>query len=189
MIRNIITILLLLVFIGVVVFLDVPKVQEILDLRREVETQQEKLSQKQLLLAKAEELRKKYEENEENLKKVNYILPSGEDVPNLIVQFEALALEAGVALEGIKIYQVEEEVQSRAAAARAAQETAQKDYQTLSANLTLKGSYSSFKNLIELIERNIRLIDITAINISVESIEETETPIFNFDIDLKTYYQ
>ena len=104
MIKNIVVIILLLGFIAVVIFLDVPKVQEILDLRRKVETQEEALFQKEELMARVEKLKNKYEDNEESLTKVNYILPSEEEIPNLIVQLEAMALEAGLILERIEFF-------------------------------------------------------------------------------------
>jgi Tfp pilus assembly protein PilO len=192
MLRNIIIFILLLAFIAAIVFLDVPKVQKILDLKREVETQQQRLSEKQLFLEKVDKLKKRYQDNEENLTKVNYILPSGKDVPNLIVQFEALALESGMILDSIQFLENDELNQSRAAQARAAGETTSKDYMILTAELKLSGSYFAFKNFLKLIENNIRLIDISSVAFNTETREETGGGgelIFDFNIRLNTYYQ
>ena len=92
MIKNLVVIILLLGFIAVVIFLDVPKVQGILDSRRKVESQRQVLLEKEELMARVEKLKDKYEKNEESLEKVNYILPSEEEIPNLIVQLEAMTL-------------------------------------------------------------------------------------------------
>ena len=190
MIKNIVIFILLLVFVAILVFLDLPKFQNILDLRREVETEKERFSEKQLLLAKIEKLEKKYQEAEESLEKVNYILPSSQDIPNLIVQLEALVLEGGVALESIQFSEAKEVVQSRAERAHTTiKETSSVDYRIISIDLSLRGSYSAFKNFLKLVEENIRLMDINSINLSSESSEETEIPIFNLSIKINTYYQ
>ena len=188
MIKNIVVIILLLGFIAVVIFLDVPKVQEILDLRRKVETQEEALFQKEELMARVEKLKNKYEDNEESLTKVNYILPSEEEIPNLIVQLEAMALEAGLILERIEFHLSQETGQSRAAVRDSTQEVVE-DYKTLSINLDLVGGYFAFKNFLELIEENIRLMNIDSISFSPQYSEETELLLFNFNTILTTYYQ
>jgi len=188
MIRNIIIIILLLGFVAVVVFLDVPKFQEILDLRNEVEIQKNTFLKEEDLLAKVENLKSRYEKNEEELKKVNYILPTGEDVPNLIVQIEAIALESGVALESINISSVDGSGSTR----RPGQEatiTEEKDYEILSIRLNISGQYEAFKNFLKTIENNIRLMDIQVFSFSLESSEALETvPIFTFNLTLNTYY-
>lgn len=191
MIKNIVIFILLLIFVAVVVFLDLPRIQNILDLRIKIDSEKEKLSEKQLLLAKIEKLEKKYEEAEESLKKVNYILPSSQEIPNLIVQLEALALEGGLVLESIQFSEVKEVTQARAEAVRTAtKETQSVDYKILSIELSLKGTYSAFKNFLKLVEENIRLMDINSISLSPESLEEEmEAPIFDLNIKINTYYQ
>ncbi len=188
MIRNIIILILILAFIGIAVFLDIPKVQEVLSLRKEIQNQEEIFLEKQILLAKVEKLQKTYEENKESLEKTDYILPSDQDIPNLIVQLESLALEAGLILEEIEFLTEEEGFEDKARRARKTEEgTVAKDYQTINVTLNLIGSYSSFRELLRLIEENMRLMDVSFINFSVENTELGS--FFEFSLRLMTYYQ
>lgn len=187
MIKNIIIIILALGFIAVVVFLDVPAVGDILSLRSQIEQQKEIFSDKQILLAKVGELTKLYQENGEVLEKTSYILPSNQDIPNLIVQLEALAFENGLVLEELTISVSEERMVGRVQETRSQEEEAPKDYETLGVNFKLIGDYLAFKNFLKAVEENIRLMDINSVNFSAESGEGLQ--IFNFDISLTTYYQ
>lgn len=190
MIKNLIILILILIFIGIIVLLDLPKFQDILGLKKEIETQKKEFSENQARLDRVEKLAQSYEENKENLKKISYILPPSEDIPNLIVQLEALALEGGLVLENIKFKMPQEEgTSSRAEAERIRQEegAVSKEYQTLTVNLKLIGTYLAFKNFLKAVEDNIRLIDIVSIGFSPESKEESR--ILKIDLDINTYYQ
>lgn len=186
MFKNIVVIILLLGFVGIVIFLDVPRVQEILDLRRKVESQEQALLQKEELMAKVERLKDKYEDNEESLKKVNYILPSEKKIPSLIVQIEAMTLEAGLILEKIEFSVAS---QDKTTKVRTPAQENIGDYKTLRIDLDLIGDYLAFKNFLELIEENIRLMDIDSINFSPNYSEEGELLLFDFNTTLITYYQ
>lgn len=187
MIKNIIILVLVLGFIAIVVFLDLPEAQEVLVLRKDIENQKEEFLDKQILLAKVEKLQKSYEENKESLEKTDYILPSDEDIPNLIVQFESLALEAGLILEEVS-FSTKEGAGGKARTAREIEKGAiAKDYQTMTASLKLIGTYSGIKGFLRLIEENMRLMDVDSVDFSLE---ETELgSFFNFDLSLTTYYQ
>lgn len=188
MIKNIIILILILAFIGIVVFLDVPKIQGILGLRKEIKNQEEIFLEKQILLAKVEKLQKTYEENRESLEKTSYILPSDQDIPNLIVQLESLALESGLILEGINFSTEGESLKDKATSARKTETgTIAKDYQTMTVALELMGSYSGFKAFLQSIEENMRLMDVSSVDFSVEN---TEFGSFSdFSLRLRTYYQ
>jgi len=187
MIKNLIILVLILILIVVIVFLDVPKVQEILALREQISEEKEAFSEKQNLLLKIEELKGDYEENKESLEKVSYILPAEQDIPNLVVQLEALAFENGLVLESINLSSSEKTQTGRAGEVRESQQGAtSQDYQTLTANLKLIGDYAGFKNFLKTVENNIRLMDIISLNFSAES---GGLGLFRFDVSLKTYYQ
>lgn len=187
MIKNIIIFILILAFIAVIVFFDLPGVQKTLNLREQLKEGEEELSEKQVLLAKIEKLLKDYEESQEDLKKVSYILPSGQDIANLIVQLEALAFEGGLVLDAIEFSPVEKQEVSRDAQMSSPEEVVVRKYQTLKVNLKLIGDYSAFKTFLGLVEENIRLMDITSIDFSIQAGEESQ--LFNLNLNLNTYYQ
>lgn len=186
MLKNIIILILILGFIAIVVFLDMPEIQGILDLRKNIKNEKEMFLEKQETLAKVEKLGEDYKADEENLKKVNYILPSNKDIPNLIVQLEALAFEGGLILENFDLSTTEEKAVSKAAEIRTQEEIQVKNYQTLVIDLKLIGDYSGLKSFLRAIEENIRLMDIESITLSPQS---EESLLFDFEIIIKTYYQ
>lgn len=188
MIKNIIILLLILGFIAIVVFLDLPKTQGVLDLIKQIKEQKRIFLEEQDLLAKIKELDQQYEENKENLKKIDYILPSSQDLPNLIVQLEALALESGLVLDKIEFSEAEQETSGKAKEVRQSEEkVTPKDYRIISVSLTFIGDYLLFKNFLKTVEENMRLIDVVAVDFGKESSETTQ--LFNFNLSLKTYYK
>lgn len=182
MIRTLIIIILLLGFIAVVVVLDVPGVQKVLDLRSNITSEKERLLDKQELFAKVQELTRAYEDNKESVEKTEYVLPSSEKIPDLIVQVEALAFEQGLLLESIDITAIKEET---GRTAEIPEEKTAANYKTLSISIKFIGSYESFKSFLKAVEENIRLMDISSVDFSSET---EEADIFRFGITLTTYY-
>jgi len=191
MIKTILIIILSLGLVAIVVFLDVPGVQGILDKRKEIEIQKQKLIEKQELLAKVQKLTRLYEENKESVEMTEYIVSSSEDFPNLIVELESLVFEQGLILEKIDISTVQKERAARQQAETQEQEKPQ-DYNTLAVTIRLTGTYEAFKNFLQALEENIRLMDIGSVGFkSAQSEEETETGprIFEFNVTLSVYFQ
>jgi len=188
MIRDIILIILILVFIVMVIFLDVPGVQGVLKIRKDIETQKQVLLDDQDFVATVKELSQAYQENKENIDKIGLILPSKEDIPNLIVQVESLVFEQGLILDKLEVTTPTEETGGtiNPEDVRAKEETSTEKYKTLTIGLGFTGDYSALKNFLKATEENMRLIDIDSIGISPES---EESGIFKFDLSLKTYYQ
>ncbi|MBU4284964.1 type 4a pilus biogenesis protein PilO [Patescibacteria group bacterium] len=174
MTKNIIIIVLILGFIGIVVLLDIPKVQGIFDLKNQIKEQRKVLEGKQYLISIVEKLRDTYENNKENLNKLEYIMPGEQEVPNLIVQLEVIAVKGGLILGEIGF-----KVEDKNA------ETNQ-DYKSLTVNINLVGDYAAFERFLSAVEENIRLMDVESINFIVQS--ETAS-LFNFNVVFKVYYQ
>jgi len=183
MIKNLINIVLILAFVAVIVFLDVPGVQNVLNLRKDIASQKEIFIQAQTLGDKLEKLTKSYEENKDSVEKSNYILPSDEEVATLTVQFEALAFEQGLVLEKIEFTTLKQEITIR----EGESQPPPPNYQILNVTTKLAGTYPALKNFLRAVEENIRLMDVDSINFSVSSEETPE--IFDFDLSLNTYYQ
>lgn len=180
MIKNIIIIILILGFVAIVIFLDIPAVQKILNSNKEIKIQNNLLIEKQAFLEKVEKLRDSYQTNQETLKKLEYILPDGQDVPNLIVQVEAFAVESGLSLKKIDF------LASDLSGKGETGTTENKNYKILTINLGLSGSYFAFKNFLKIVEDNIRLMDMQTVNFSPKS--GVQTSDIDFEIILKAYY-
>jgi len=183
MIKNAIIIILILVFTAVIVFLDVPGVQNVLDLRKDINVQKQAFIDSQEMQDKIQSLVSSYEENKDVVEKTAYILPDNEDLPNLIVQLEALAFELGLLLEKIEFAVVKPD----SAGGEGGSSAPTQNYQTLNVTLRLIGTYPALKNFLKETEENIRLIDVNYVIFSASSEETFE--IFEFDLGLNTYYQ
>ena len=195
MIKNLIFLFLILGFVAIVIFFDIPAVREVLNLKKTLSEQTKILGDKQEFLIKLEKLIKNYEDNKKDAEKINYALPLGKEMPNLIVQFEALGAEGGMTIEQIEFSSVEDQAISKAKIVRTetgegvAQQTGEstKDYKTIAVNLKMSGDYYAFKNFLVAVEKNIRLMNIETINFT--HLSSWGSQLFNFEVSLKTYYQ
>lgn len=196
--KGIITIILLIALVAIVMFLDLPAYNKVGFLRDEIEKYEQFLEEKEELLVKVSQLKQIYESREEEINKVYYVLPSLADIPNLIVQFEALASENGLILGNLgfgKIEATKKTSQVIWSTVTGEEETTSQDgYENLEISLSLTGSYQSFKSFLRALEYNIRLMDIKSINFSsIEEEGETMGVIgiqtYTFSVDLEVYYQ
>jgi len=168
--------------IAIIFFLDWPAYKRMNFLNSEIKRHQQFLQEKQELNIKVEQLKQGYEAQQENIKKINYALPEGKDIPNLIVQFEALASENGLILEKLSFDTKHSKKDSES----------KKAYEVLNVTLSLTGDYTGLKNFLGSLENNIRIMDIISIGFStaaMEGLPETTQAVFTFDIELQTYYQ
>jgi len=176
MIKNIIIAILVLGFVGVIIFLDIPMVQNVLNINKDINVQQNLFDEKSEFIQTVKKLAEKYTGNEGVFKQLDFILPDNQDEPNLIVQLETIANNSGIVLSNIAIVEEKKE------------EGKTSDYGTANINLKLSGSYESFKSFLETVENNLRLIDIDSIDFNAQ-IKEGMVANFDFNVILKTYYQ
>lgn len=201
--KGIINFILILVFVAVLFLLDLPIYSKVNFLRGEIKKNNGLLKEKQELLAKVNQLKGVYESRQDEIKRAYYVLPQEKDVPNLIVQFEALASENGLILEGINfikktvkptVVEAEEPGLGGTTPTQIPGAEPRKNYETLEISLSLNGSYQSFRSFLEAIELNVRLMVIKSIDFTSEAKKEkTETEAggegFTFNINLEVYYQ
>lgn len=170
--KNIIILILVLAFIGILFLLDWPIYNKFVFLNSEVERYENLLEEEKGLLVKVNQLKEIYESREDELKKVHYSLPAGKEVPNLIIQFEALTSENGLILESLDFTEQE----------------SRKTDKSLSVSLSISGTYQSFESFLEALELNVRLMDVQSIDFSSAE-TEAGSSIFTFDVKLEVYYQ
>ena len=152
------------------------------------------------LLAKSRQLEQKYLESKEEALKIILSLPEEEEISYLLVQFEGLALQNGLLLEGIEFGKIEEVQASsrRSSVQSSSQETNQgaqlpEGIATFSANIRAVGSYEAFKGYLNSLENNVRSMDIEQVNFKVFEEKEDgsleQSGIFEFDLVVKVYYR
>ena len=163
------------------------------------------LNQKRQEIEKLKELSGKigkieqdYDSISEAVEKVLLALPEEKDLPQLLVQFEKIAVNNGLLLESIEFGEISKKEESDFIRSI-------KDYETLNQSkkmlstfpnssvlLKVAGSYSSFKNYISALEKNVRSMDIYSIQFSNDSKMRSlfsDSGIFEFDLGINVYYK
>lgn len=139
---------------------------------------QQILEEKQKQLNDINKLLENYNEVLTQAKKASYVLPSKEDVPELISQISALAKESEIAVSDINFSEP-----------RVSKKTATQEYSVLKITMTAVGSYENLKKFIKKLEVNIRIVDITSIDFSNQPVTpEAPTNIFSYVLGMQAYY-
>lgn len=189
--KNITILILVIVLVAILFLLALPAYNNVALLKGEIKKHQEFLKEKEELTAKVNQLKQIYESRKDEINKVFYVLPPGSDIPNLIVQLEALTSENGLILERLNFIKQAKTAQSVETEDKSslAGQAMEKSYKTLGISLSVSGSYQSFNSFLKALEFNARLMDIKSIDFSSAKTEEAQGSIFTFDISVEAYYQ
>lgn len=181
--KTLITLLILIVVIaGVGFFLVRPGIFQIKDLRSELKLKEEELTKIQEFLSKFEVLKKQYEEGEEKREKLYQVLPQKPDIPGILVQLETLASENGLLLEDVN-YSLPREGQEAG--------RPKVTFRKVVINLKVAGKYKAFEKFLEATQNNLRIMDISIINLSaqIEKEEGISTISYTYNLTMNMYYQ
>ena len=163
------------------------------------------LTQKRQEIEKLKELSSKigkieqdYDSISEAIEKVLLALPEEKDLPQLLVQFEKIAVNNGLLLESIEFGEISKKEESDFIRSIEDYETLNQSKKMLStfpnSSVLLKvvGSYSAFKNYISALEKNVRSMDIYSIQFSNDSKMRSlfsDSGIFEFNLGINVYYK
>lgn len=201
-------IVLALVVTAVIVFL-LPLWDSVKATKKRIENSQAKLESINKLLDKTKILKDDYEQVKSQAEKVFISLPKEKDLPDLIVQFENLAVTHGLVMESIGFGELEGEQKTSQAAVSFTEEeglegespraaiqtetTIKPIFRSLPVTLSVSGDYSSLKKYISGLETNIRSMNIQRLNLGSASGEGGESSAgkdsFTFDLEVSVYYQ
>ena len=164
--------------IAVVVWLVVPAYQNIGEAKAEKEKAQSELDEKRALVEKVKGLETQFREVEEATRKVAEIVPPASNIPQLLVEFPALALQHGVAMKSIALNEAKGESENTSGGA------SPPPYKTLTANLSFQGTYETLKLFLRALEKDLRMMDVT----SVEFNGGGDRDLISFTVQVKLYY-
>ena len=169
-----ILIILLLLFGSYFLLLN-PKIDQIRrDREVELKNKINQLASRESYLVDLKALTSSYKKlSDTELRRINLILPSEEDFPNIFTQLEALVEDNGIFLQAMDISKVVVELKEES--------KLPKNIRRLNISLSLSGGdYNTFRNFLADIEFNIRTFDITSLSF---------TPDFtSYFIVLTSYY-
>lgn len=126
-------------------------------------------------IANINELSNKYDKSEEDINKLAIAIPPTPQIPELLIQVEELVKKNGLILGNID-FSVE---------GAKGEGLSQDEVGIIAINVSVEGTYAGLKNILNDIEKNIRLMDV--VSVSFSKIDK-ETGFSSYSISLKTYY-
>jgi len=175
--------LLIIALISVWQFFISPIFDSIDVLKKEIVSQEKDIASKKADIDKIKSFEGQLENLKEERKKMEIALPSEAKIEELMIEFEALVtIKGGMALNTINITPIKKNISKN-------QELEGGNVQYVAIKLSVQGSYDAFKRLLILVQKDLRLTDIQKISFSAHPKgEKEELSIYDFSIDLQTYY-
>lgn len=174
-----------------------PFYQAIGELRTQVASYDEALSNSKALEKARDELTAKYNSiNKDDLIKIQKLLPENIDNIRLILEIEQIALPYGMALKDIK-YNSDDTAKSSTAGSGGSVQgggavpTQPKDYGVWDLSFSTTSTYKNFLNFTRDLESNLRMVDIASIQFSSDTGGSTANPAsdsYKYDFKIKTYW-
>jgi len=114
---------------------------------------------------------------------ISLSVPREAEIQNIIAQINNISLQAGLTTQSINFENL--------AVTQPKKDVLVKNNQVTSIDISLLGTYVSFKTWLSAIEGNIRLMDVETIAFSgISGVESTKNQgIFNFKVSFNVYYQ
>lgn len=199
MTRLIMPIILVGVSIAVFFVLTNPVYNEIIQLRLKVASYDEAMNNSKMLENERDKLTAKYNSiDPENLVRLEKFLPKNIDNIRLILEIEQVALPYGMVLRDVKYNTTPDDKDSSTASGEAgvvkggAQvDASPKDYGIWDLEFSTIGTYNNFLNFVKDLERNLRIVDISAIQFTSNTNISTSSNLpqsYKYDFKIKTYW-
>jgi Tfp pilus assembly protein PilO len=135
----------------------------------------------------------------EQLQELLSVLPKQEELSALLIQLEGLATGNGLIMESVDFSKIEQQPQAEAPGTDTGTDMSGTDsglitagpapappYKILLVTMKLNGAYDAFKNYLEAVEKNKRIMDVTSLVLDNSS---GLTQYFSFTVNLHVYYQ
>jgi len=181
MFKGIISIVFLAAAIATFLGLTKPLYNEIKDLNAQKSSFEEALANSRQIQETRDNLLSQYNKiPQENLTRLNKILPVKTESMKFILEMESIVQKNGMTLKNIDIKENEKGETSEKVNFGA--ET--KSWETVPFSLKLSGSYKSFYSFLKDIEKNLRLTDINAITFSAG-----EADFYEFNVEGVFYWK
>lgn len=179
MFRGILSIIFLITAGAVFFLLIQPLYNEIKELKVEKDSFDEALSNSKEIQKKRDELLLKYNSiSQENLDRLNKIIPQQPGSMKFILEIENIAQKNGVILKNIDIKEIESTKEKVDFGGEV------RLFEDIPFSMRLSGSYKSFYSFLKDIERNLRLTNINNISFSAG-----ETDFYEFSVDGIFYWK
>ena len=129
--------------------------------------------------------------SKDDLARIDEAMPQSQQAAELIAFFESLSGRNGLVLKNIELSEkidakiAEAPGQPRPGAGIQAPTKQSGSVREFPIIMSMLGTYDSFKNFLEALEKNLRLVDMDSLSFSATG----ATDLFSYNLKLKTYYQ
>jgi len=158
------------------------KLEETKTLRDKADAYNEALSNARKIKETTNKLLNKYNAiDQEDMNKINTILPSRFDSVKLAVELENTLGKNNMSMKSVSFKEAKPVAKKTASKTKSKKKEA--PYETASVSLQINGSYESFYSFLKDAERGLRLLDINSIKFSAGNANT-----YDFDLDISTYW-
>ena len=181
--KNIISIIVIIISIATFVFIVKPGYMEIKDIESKSNNLEEVLANaKKLQSLRDNLLEKKKKLSRADLDRLEKLIPENADNVKLIMNLQDIAKTYGLTMETASSDKKDKDKKGKGGKQTFDIET--KDYGIISLDFNISGSYDGFISFIKDIEDNLRITDIK--NLSIEGTDDAKK--FNFALKVDTYW-
>jgi Tfp pilus assembly protein PilO len=188
--RNVLSIFLILTAIGIYFGVTSPTWGKAQQLSSEIDSYNEALKISKELQSKNAALVSKVNSfDQESMARLGKLLPDNADNVRLIIDVQNIASEVGLNIRDIIVNDERSQTQSAPTAQQAVPQDTMEDnnqskYSSVSLTFSVTSSYENFNLFLNRLEKSLRLVDITALNVRT-----TESPsVYTFNITLRSYW-
>ncbi|MBI2454377.1 MAG: type 4a pilus biogenesis protein PilO [Parcubacteria group bacterium] len=160
---------------------------------KEIALKKQTIALEKQVIAKLNSVSQVLNSQKDNVSRLEQAIPGDELKPELLSIMENLASQNGLALLTIGVKTPTSEDNARAAP-RTGEVKSAGSIKTLEVDLQVSGTYSSFKNWLEAIEKNLRITDVSGISFAIEEKKNAEgevisaiDPVIDYTVSMNTY--
>lgn len=175
--KTILSVILLATSAGLFFFWTKPYYTQIKDLESQKESMGQVIDNAQKIQKSRDAIMEEYNNiPEENLAKLNKIVPNYPDSIRFIIELQNIVSESGMLLKGIdaNISLEEKEFDDKQ----------EELYKVMNFSLKVSGSYNSFYSLLRKLETNLHLMDVKSVSFS-----SSEKDFYEFDVSGVSYWK
>ena len=137
-------------------------------LRDSIEERDGILNEAQEISARINDLNREIDTRRQDIDKLDRLLPGEKQVPELLSNMESIVSASGLILSEMNLSEV----------------PGQGKIGKINGTLKLSGSYPSFVNLLDLLEKNLRLIGVSTLDAAAQITEGAKTLNYNLNFEI-----
>ena len=151
-------------------FLALPAFDKTRTLNASVKEREGILLEAEAIKARVAELDREIDSKKAEVDKLNVLLPKEKMIPELLSGIESLVAASGMSLTEMNLSEL----------------SGQEKIKKLSGNLKLNGSFVSFMQFLDLLEKNLRLIDLITVDVAAQLTDGAR--VINYDLRFEVDY-